>query len=103
MLNISPELKNSLFNHVMAIIVFFGIYYWLYTSDNNHFSAAKKPLDIWYFTTTTHSTSGYGDITPTSDTAKIFVSMHHCVIIALAIQLLFVLFYVTPTSNSVIG
>lgn len=41
-----------------------------------HFKGGSGPFDAMYFTLVTHSTMGYGDITPTTRLAKSIVMMH---------------------------
>lgn len=57
--------------HVLFIIVFTGIYYWLSQQSTYHFGRPLPLLDSLYFSMITQTTIGYGDIVPISDTAKI--------------------------------
>jgi|SaaInlStandDraft_1057018.scaffolds.fasta_scaffold42443_3 hypothetical protein len=48
--------------------------------DNANDSVGKKLFNRLYFTMTTNTTVGYGDITPKSVKAKILVMMHFLVV-----------------------
>jgi len=61
-----------------TIILFFAtIYYFLWNSDKtlyfNGLNENSNFIDILYFTTTTQSTIGYGDITPIHKLSRIIV------------------------------
>ena len=61
---------------VVGIVVYAIIYYGLSRSHTEHFNGLGKRstfIDCLYFSTTTRSTSGYGDITPKSNLCKIVV------------------------------
>ena len=76
-------------NNLISIIFFFVIYSVLYTIDINHFRGANSYLDIFYLTTSTQSSIGYGDVAPNSRTAKIIASIHHIVIILIMAHFVF--------------
>ena len=86
------EITNVVLNHIIAIIVFFVIYSILYAINKKNFQAAKGYLDMFYFTTTTQSSTGYGDIVPTTNVAKITVSIHHIVILLIMSQFIYAIF-----------
>jgi len=56
--------------------VIFSIFTLIYSlvDFRKHFGA--DPKDVLYFSTTVHSTVGFGDITPKTPTAKTLVTMH---------------------------
>jgi len=90
-LNYNTDLHNVLINHIITIIVFFAIYNVLQSYDKSCFSGTNGCwIDMLYFTTTTHSTTGYGDIVPTNKLSKIVVSIHQLIIIALMMELIFI-------------
>lgn len=80
------EIINLLLNNFICLIFYFVLYAMLYKQSPSNFKSANSYLDIFYFTTTTQSTIGYGDITPASDIAKIIVCTHHVAIILIAIH-----------------
>jgi len=49
-------------------------------------------VDVIYFTTTTHSSTGYGDYTAKSKIAKLCVSLHHISLILMSVQLFYCVF-----------
>jgi len=86
------EVTNVVINHVIAIIIFFVIYSILFTMNKKNFEAAHGYLDMLYFTTTTQSSTGYGDIVPTTTLAKITVMMHQIVVIFIISQFIYTVF-----------
>lgn len=60
----------------------------MFKRNKNNFSGANNLYDIWYFTTTTHATIGYGDIVPNTTVMKMIVSFHHILLISIAVQLI---------------
>lgn len=83
------KVLNLLINHLFCIVVFFSLYAYLFTSDKKNFNTAENMHDILYFTSSTHSTCGFGDIVPTSSLAKTVVMCHHAVIVLLTIQMFY--------------
>lgn len=81
---IDLKVLNLVFNNVIALFVFSLIYSMLFTLNKDNFKGAQSFLDIIYFTTTTQSTIGYGDITPNTQIAKSIVMIHHLVVLAIA-------------------
>lgn len=67
--NYDENILSLLTNHLIVLVVFFTIYYSLYNSNaSEHFSVnvgnnKMELVDVIYFTTTTHSSTGYGDYT----------------------------------------
>ncbi len=89
--------KNLMYNHLGVLVVFLVLYSILfYSNRDKHFgkgdSAPKNLIDILYFTTTTQSTTGYGDITVKSSLGRLINSAHHICVILLGIQLIFIIF-----------
>ncbi|MFN8017458.1 MAG: ion channel [Acidimicrobiales bacterium] len=58
------------------VIVAFAISYYSIADGTNGFPGIHTKLDAIYFTTVTTATVGYGDITPTSQTARAVVTGH---------------------------
>lgn len=56
--------------HLLFILFFTGIYYWLSHQATEHFGRPLTLFDSLYFSMITQTTIGFGDIVPTSDTAK---------------------------------
>lgn len=67
--------------NLALILIFFGIYSYLYTINKNNFKGAHNYIDIFFLTTSTQSSIGYGDVAPSSKTAKLFSSLHHILIL----------------------
>ena len=63
---------SKLFYFVL-IATFYAIIYYFHRSEFNGLDEESSFLDCWYFSFTTFSTVGYGDISPKTDKAKIFV------------------------------
>jgi len=60
----------------LAFVVAFSSLYWtLSLQDPQSFSEPISRVDSVYFTLTTLSTTGFGDIHPVSGTAKVFVCL----------------------------
>jgi hypothetical protein len=71
-------LNNHLLIGTLTIfLVSLVVYLALFHADKNNFNGMNTTLDVLYFTSTTHASVGYGDITPKSDIAKIIALMHH--------------------------
>lgn len=77
------SLRNAMIiSHLVILIVFMGIYYFIYTLDNTTFDRLAnrdKPMtltDMMYFTCGIHTTLGLGDIYPSKKIAEITVSLH---------------------------
>lgn len=82
--HVDTKVLNLVFNNIVALFVFSLIYCMLFALDKENFKGAQSFLDLLYFTTTTQSTIGYGDITPSTPIAKTFVMIHHLVVLAIA-------------------
>jgi hypothetical protein len=57
----------------LFLLVFSATYYLMAYHTHGSFSQPLSRTEALYFTVTTFSTVGYGDITPTTDTARIVV------------------------------
>lgn len=68
------SLKNYFRLSFFIIISFAGIYYNLYKLNHNNFNTILSLKNSIYFSIITFATVGYGDILPTSDITKVFVS-----------------------------
>jgi hypothetical protein len=67
--------------NITLIVIFFGIYSYLYTINKNNFKGAHNYIDILFLTTSTQSSIGYGDVAPNSNIAKLISSLHHILIL----------------------
>ena len=90
LLNIGEKLENTIkilkykfIQYNALLFVIFGFIYWiLYEIDKEeHFTYDKSYnmtsfIDVLYFTITTQTTIGYGDISPRSKLAKIIMMLH---------------------------
>jgi hypothetical protein len=77
--------------------MFFLINYYLLNQDkqsnvSKHFNIESKSksllLDTLYFTMTTYSSVGYGDIYPISDIAKFAILIHQFIIVLFQFELI---------------
>jgi heme A synthase len=64
---------DMLYCHLLLVVLFFIFYCALWNYDNNNFKNATCYSDLLYFTTTTQSSTGYGDIVPNTFIAKMTV------------------------------
>ena len=67
----------------MIFILFFSVIYYRLKNDN-HFTgldSSSSFLDCFYFSFTTMSTVGYGDISPNSATSKIIVMFQQLIVL----------------------
>lgn len=81
----TPLVFDLVVNNLILIMVFFVIYSFLYKIDKNNFKGANGYLDLFYLTTSTQSSIGYGDVSPNSTIAKLVASIHHiCLIFVMA-------------------
>ena len=85
------KIKTSFFVylafHIALTLVFTFVYYRLSQDKfKKHFNGIKRDKDQFinclYFSFTTFSTVGYGDINPKSRTAKLLVILHHILILS---------------------
>lgn len=76
--------------HLVLLLLAWGVYSNL--DFKKHFNVPEKtPLNrttVWYFTISTHSTVGFGDITPKTDLARNLVGIH-LVLIMVPLLLIF--------------
>ena len=77
---------NILFINLIICLIFSVIYYVIKSEDNfNGLDEESTFIDCLYFSLTTASSVGYGDISPKSQLAKVFVMFQQiCVIINLS-------------------
>lgn len=80
------KIANLFLTHITIITIFFITYYTL-SKDITNFSGMNDSVDVLYFTLGTHSTIGFGDITPQTRKAKLFVILHTICIILLMIDM----------------
>jgi hypothetical protein len=73
---------------VFIITLMFGILYMLLDKTNPKNFGFKTMLDPFYFSFTTMSSVGYGDYTPKTDMAKLFVMVQQFILIGEIISLL---------------
>ena len=69
--------------HILIFIISDSFYD---TTDGKEISIFQRCIDGIYFTTTTVSTIGYGDITPKHWTAKLLMSLEQIMLIYLSID-----------------
>jgi len=90
------KINNLLINHSIIIMLFFSIYSYHYIKGKDeHFTYPHDIHNLWdifYYTMTTHSTTGYGDISPKSTQMRIVTSIHMLCVVILSIHLYYVLF-----------
>lgn len=85
------EVLNIIFIKLMVIFLYSLIYY-NYRDQFNGMTKKSKYLDSLYFACTTHSTAGYGEITPKTDfLKKIVISQQLLLIINFSITIVDVL------------
>ena len=75
-------MKNPLTIHIILFVVMAVIYGFFPGGFENNFTrldGSKKPptfVDIMYFTSTVHSTTGFGDIIASSQLARLTTTIH---------------------------
>lgn len=70
-------ITNAVFMYLLLGVFWFNIYLIIYLIDSNAFSITnilKQPFDLLYFSFTTLTTLGYGDIQPVSIAAKVITN-----------------------------
>nr|QLC35906.1 potassium channel protein kcv [Acanthocystis turfacea Chlorella virus mid_9.1] len=73
-----------LLSHIVILICFTVIYKML---PGGMFSDADPSwFDCLYFSTATHTTTGYGDLTPKSPVAKLVTTVHMLTVFAIVIS-----------------
>jgi len=74
---LSKDQTKNIYLHI-SILVIICILYWLcFTMDNDSFT--KKDMDIFdatYYAITTHTTLGFGDISPTKPLSRFLTMIH---------------------------
>jgi hypothetical protein len=71
------------------VIIFFLIVYSNIDIVKSNGEKVEDFVDTLYFTTTTHSTVGYGDMGPKNKTARMWIILHHFIVIFIASGLFF--------------
>uniref|UniRef100_A0A6C0C4H4 Potassium channel domain-containing protein n=1 Tax=viral metagenome TaxID=1070528 RepID=A0A6C0C4H4_9ZZZZ len=85
----SIKILINLFYHLLAVSLFAAIYYYCGIFSINH-SGDTSTLSIFdslYFSLTTQTTIGYGDITPHNTPTKIIVMCQMIILLVLVIGL----------------
>ena len=88
-LKFDDNIKSLLGNLFACMMIMFTIYLIFFKINKEHFNGAETALDIWYFTTTTQSSTGYGDITPKTQLMKFITSIHHIFAILITLQFVY--------------
>ena len=93
-LKFNTDIQTLAINHILVIVIFALIYYYHYnTNSKEHFTLSSGEemslIDIPYFTLTTHTTIGYGDILPKSKQMKFCVILHQIAMLLLGIQIVY--------------
>ena len=81
-------IQNNMSNiqlYLISYIFFTFIYIQLDNSNFNNIDEKNSTLDKIYFSTITHSTIGYGDITPKTPRCKQIVLCHSMLILLIGI------------------
>ena len=90
---INSNLLIRLIIKITSILLFFTIIYMIF--DNSHWNGISENddntflnrfINRLYFTSTTLSTVGYGDITPVSNSSKIVTIFLHIVILITVVE-----------------
>jgi hypothetical protein len=86
-IKIKPSFMVFLVFHVALTLSFTFVYYRLSQDEfTRHFNGIKRNDDAFinslYFSFTTFSTVGYGDISPKSRTAKMLVMLHQILVLS---------------------
>ena len=83
-INNTPSYATFFFiTNIIICLLFAFIYYNLRFNDNFHgLDCNSSIIDAFYFSLTTHSTIGYGDIYPKTSPARLFVMIHHIIVLA---------------------
>lgn len=68
------ELFQSPYNHIMIALLFLAVYSMIDMQE--HFGVPNTFSNACYYTVTTHTTTGFGDITPKTNIAKWIVTLH---------------------------
>lgn len=73
---------------IFIILFFWSIHILLYKKDIAHYKGINPKnwvFDLFYFTTSTHSTVGYGDIYPDRVASRLTAVFHQLVLVFLAL------------------
>ena len=77
---------HILFLYLITILIYALVYYYI---NDDHFNKALTFTDALYFSTTTMSTTGYGDLIPQTATAKYLIITQQLFIIIYAFALIY--------------
>ena len=81
---ICQDVQQQVFAMSMIIWLFFALVYAvMHAANTDHFAFQDPKFDPLYFSSTTTSTVGYGDILPHTRTARIVVMIHQIGVIGL--------------------
>jgi len=69
----NEKIETAVLILLIIIVVYTTLYATLFYINKNNFRGVHTFIDIVYFTTTTQSTLGYGDMTAKSQLAKFIV------------------------------
>ena len=92
MLFLDNKINNQLINNLFIILLFFIIHSVVNFYDKDAYIGIENSQDIMYFTLTTHTTCGFGDIVPKSKIAKFILMCHFIIMILLGLSLYFAIF-----------
>ncbi len=85
---VNNNIHTYILSHICIILLFFFIYLFL-KNDLYYINHSKLTnIDILYFTIVTHSGTGYGDISPISQRARLICSIHMLIPICINIGIL---------------
>lgn len=91
MITIKEVIKCILF--ILCFNIIFSIYLFLWTTNDDLNNIPEDSLDrfisLFYYSVTTFTTTGYGDIYPKSNRMKIIMSFYMIIIYSLTVSFLF--------------
>ena len=70
------QLIGTIIMNILLVLLFAEIYWTMDTSSGSKHFGFGEYLDSLYFTTVTSSSTGYGEITPKTRSARIVVMIH---------------------------
>jgi voltage-gated potassium channel len=75
--------------YVFFTLLFSLVLYLIFDENDINYDKETKFIDLWYFSITTYTSTGYGDIVPISTRARIITSLYmlisYCSFIILSI------------------
>jgi hypothetical protein len=88
----SEEIFTSVF-YILCINIIITIFLFSWATDDDLNNIPKEPLDrfisLFYYSMTTFTTTGYGDIYAKSNRMKIVISLYMIFVFAITVSLLF--------------